>query len=171
MAANPVRQNFHAEVEAGINKQINLELTASYVYLSMAAYFDRHDVAMDGHCKWFHKASLEEGEHARKLIKYQNLRGGRVVFQDISRPTADDWQSSVNALESALQLERTVNQSLLDLHKLADGHGDAQCCDFLETHYLEEQVEAIKQLADLVTNAKRAGTGLGEYLFDKNSMV
>jgi len=171
MAANPVRQNFHAEVEAAINKQINLELNASYVYLSMAAYFDRHDVALEGHAKYFHEQSKEEGEHARKLIKYQNMRGGRVVFQDISRPTTDDWQSSLNALESALQLERTVNQSLLDLHKLSDGHGDAQCCDFLEKEYLEEQVEAIKKLAELVTNAKRAGLGLGEYLFDKHSMA
>lgn len=46
--ASKVRQNFHGEVEAGINKQINLELTASYVYLSMAAYFDRDDVALQG---------------------------------------------------------------------------------------------------------------------------
>ena len=30
-----VRQNFHEECEAGINRQINLELYASYVYLSM----------------------------------------------------------------------------------------------------------------------------------------
>ena len=29
-------------------------------------------------------------------------------------------------MEAALVLEKTVNQSLLDLHKLADGHGDAQ---------------------------------------------
>lgn len=43
-----VRQNYHAESEAGVNKQINLELTASYVYLSMAFYFDRDDVALPG---------------------------------------------------------------------------------------------------------------------------
>lgn len=29
------RQNYHEECEAGINKQINLELYASYVYMSM----------------------------------------------------------------------------------------------------------------------------------------
>ena len=34
------RQNFHTEVEAGINKQINMELYASYTYQSM--------VTMDG---------------------------------------------------------------------------------------------------------------------------
>ena len=37
MATTTVRQNFHQESEAGINKQINLELYASYVYLSMVS--------------------------------------------------------------------------------------------------------------------------------------
>jgi len=40
-----VRQNYHQECEAGINKQVNMELHAHYVYLSMALYFDRDDVA------------------------------------------------------------------------------------------------------------------------------
>ena len=31
--ASLVRQNYHADSEAGVNQQINLELTASYVYL------------------------------------------------------------------------------------------------------------------------------------------
>jgi hypothetical protein len=30
-----IRQNFHEDCEASINKQINMELYASYVYLSM----------------------------------------------------------------------------------------------------------------------------------------
>ena len=30
-----IRQNFHSESEALLNKQINMELYASYVYLSM----------------------------------------------------------------------------------------------------------------------------------------
>jgi len=171
MASNQVRQNFHQDVEAGINKQINLELTASYVYLSMAAYFDRDDVALHGYSKYFLEQSGEEREHAQKLITYQNKRGGRLVLQDIKKPNTDDWKSGLNALQSALQLEKTVNQSLLDLHQLADGHNDAQCCDFLETNYLEEQVDAIKAIGDMITNAKRTGDGLGEYLFDKHTMA
>lgn len=83
---------------------------------------------------------------------------------------ADNWQSGLKALEAALELERTVNQALLDLHTLAGSHGDAQFCDFLESHYLEEQVEAIKSLGDKITNAKRSGEGLGEYLFDRHTM-
>ena len=32
-----VRQNYHQDSEAAINRQINLELYASYVYLSMVS--------------------------------------------------------------------------------------------------------------------------------------
>ena len=35
--ASQVRQNYHSESEAGVNKQINLELYASYVYQSMVS--------------------------------------------------------------------------------------------------------------------------------------
>lgn len=103
-------------------------------------------------------------------MEYQNKRGGRVVLQDIPKPVRDEWGSPLEALQAALELEKTVNQSLLDMHKLADRHGDAQMCDFLETHFLEEQVESIKQIGDMITNLKRVGTGLGEYLFDKHTM-
>ena len=42
-----------------------------------------------------------------------------------------------------------------------------QMMDFIEEHFLEEQVESIKQFSDYVTNLKRVGPGLGEYQFDK----
>lgn len=35
--ASQVRQNYHEDCEASINKQINMELYASYVYLSMVS--------------------------------------------------------------------------------------------------------------------------------------
>lgn len=44
---------------------------------------------------------------------------------------------------------------------------DVNLCDFLETYYLQEQVDAIKEIADHVTNLKRVGEGLGVYMFDK----
>jgi ferritin len=46
-------------------------------------YFDRDDVALPGFSKFFKKSSDEEREHAEKLMKYQNKRGGRIVLQDI----------------------------------------------------------------------------------------
>jgi len=164
------RQNYHEECEAGVNKQINMELYASYAYQSMAWYFDRDDVALPGFHKYFKKNSEEEREHAEKFMKYQNQRGGRIVLQDIKKPERDEWGSALEAMQAALALEKHVNQALLDLHKLADGHGDAQFCDWIEANFLTEQVEAIKEISDHITNLKRVGSGMGEYLYDKHSM-
>lgn len=58
-------------------------------------------------------------------------------------------------------------QSLLRLHGLASEHNDANLQDFLESEYLQEQVDAIKEIADHVTNLERVGEGLGVYMFDK----
>lgn len=165
-----VRMNYHKECEAGVNKQINLELYASYVYQQLAFHFNRDDVALPGFEKFFRESSKEERGHAEKLMKFQNERGGRIVLHDIPKPIKQDWSSGLEAMEAALELEKTVNQSLLDLHALATQHNDPQFADFLETHYLVEQVESIKQLSDYVTNLRRVGSGLGEYLFDKHTL-
>lgn len=146
---SPVRQNFHQESEAGVNKQINLELHASYVYQQMvsrttfvfswfltnsfqleAYHFDRDDVALPGFHKYFKQMSDEERGHAEKLMEFQNKRGGRIVLQDIPKPTKQEWNNGLEAMEAALELEKTVNQALLDLHKIATQHQDPQvrCC-------------------------------------------
>ena len=52
----------------------------------------------------------EEHEHAEKLIKYQHLRGGKVVFQPIDRPAQDSWETPLAAMEYALNMEKQVNQ-------------------------------------------------------------
>lgn len=40
-------------------------------------------MALPGFHKFFKHASEEEREHAEKLMKYQNMRGGRIVLQDL----------------------------------------------------------------------------------------
>jgi len=168
MSVSQCRQNYHSESEAGVNRQINMELYASYCYQSMSFYFDRDDVALPGFASFFRKSSEEEREHAEKLMKFQNQRGGRVVLQDIKKPDRDEWGSGLDAMQVALGLEKSVNQALLDLHAVADSHKDAQMTDFIEGEYLQEQVKAIKEIGDHITNLKRVGSGLGEYMFDKN---
>lgn len=87
-------------------------------------YFERDDVALKGFAKYFRKASKEELEHAEKLMKFQNDRGGRIILQDIKRPAKDEWGTGLDAMQAAMELEKTVNQALLDLHKVADKHSD-----------------------------------------------
>jgi ferritin heavy chain len=160
------RQNFSKACEEALNEQINAELTASLVYRSMAAYFDRDDVALKGFRKVFLHNAEEESEHAQEFINYLNKRGGRVALQAISAPKTE-WTSALEALEDALALEKIVNEKLLRLHSVAAAANDPQMTDFIEGGFLKEQVEAIKDLADKITNLKRVGEGLGVFLFNQ----
>ncbi|XP_053058203.1 ferritin heavy chain-like [Acinonyx jubatus] len=168
--SSQVRQNYHPQCEAAINSQINLELYTSYVYLSMAFYFDRADVALENFSKFFLRRSYKESQHAEKLMQLQNQRGGRIRLHNIMKPDRDNWENGLNAMEWAFHLEKSMNQSLLDLHQLATDKNDAHLCSFLETNYLPEQVKVIKELGGYITNLSKMGapeTGMAEYLFDK----
>nr|XP_033721110.1 ferritin heavy chain-like [Tursiops truncatus] len=168
------RQHYHQHSEAAVNHQINLELYASYVYLSVLYYFDRSDVALKNSAKYFLHQSREEREHAEKLMnQLHNQQGGRIFLQDIKKPDHDDWENGLNAMECALRLEKSVNQSLLELHKLVTDKNDPNLCDFIETHDLNEQVKSIKELGDHITNLPKMRapeSGMTEYLFDKHTL-
>jgi ferritin heavy chain len=45
--ASKIRQNFSEECEALINKQINMELYASYVYLEMVTFHFQNAISND----------------------------------------------------------------------------------------------------------------------------
>ena len=166
MASLGVRQNYHEDCEKVVNTQIELELYAMYRFLAMSSYFSRHDVALPNFAKYFRKSAHEELEHAQKLMEFQNMRGGKVEFQDIKKPTKQAWDNGecvcvcvcvcvrmhiclrmslcvfrvlflssvctfvfplgLDAMEDALELERKVNKSFLNLHKIADEHCDPQ---------------------------------------------
>ena len=165
---NLVRFNFHEDNEGLINRQINLEMYASYAYTAMANYFGRPDVAFKGHHDYFEKMAKEEFEHANKFMEYQNKRGGTVVLLDIKKPTQDTWASPLEAHQTGLQLEKDVYQALLELHASASKYADPHLTDYLEGEFLDEQVKSIKEYAEHIVNLKRVGAGLGEYIFDKD---
>jgi ferritin heavy chain len=165
---NLVRYNYHEDNEGLINRQINLELYASYVYMAMAHHFDRADVALKGHHEFFEKMSKEEREHAEKLMEYQNKRGGTIVLLDIKKPGQQSWGSPLEAHEMALQLEKDVYQALLELHASATKLADPHLTDYLEGEFIEEQVKSINEYVHYITNLRRVGPGIGEYIFDKD---
>jgi len=152
------------------SKEVERERFRLLVTLMKAFHFSRDDVALPGFEKYFKHQSDEEREHAEKFMKYQNSRGGRLVFQNVVKPAKMEWQSGLEALEDALGLERLVNQSLLALHKVAEEVNDPHLQDYIEGEFLTEQVESIKEIGDLITQAKRCGPGLGEYQFDQLTM-
>ncbi|KAM7045481.1 ferritin heavy chain-like [Molossus nigricans] len=165
-----VRQNYHPDCEAAINDQINLEFHASYVYLSMAFYFDRDDVALRYFSQYFLQQSNKESENAEKLMWVQNQRGGLIRLFNIRRPEHENWESGLRAMEYALHLTKQMNENLLNLYHLGTEKKDAHVCNFLKRHYLHEKVQFIKELGDHITNLRKMGAPefrLAEHIFDK----
>ena len=76
-------------------------------------------------------------------------------------------ESALKAMEASLELEQSVHNALLELHATADKHNDPQMTDFIEGEYLKEQVDAEKEIADLITRMKGIGEGVGLYIIDK----
>ncbi|GFY83811.1 ferretin 1 [Actinidia rufa] len=184
------RQRYEDECEAAINEQINVEYNVSYVYHAMYAYFDRDNVALKGLAKFFKDSSEEEREHAEKLMKYQNERGGRVKLHSIVSPPSEfDHVEKGDALygkqpfllhaqnynyivlelsmELALSFEKLTNEKLLNVHSVADRNNDPQMADFIESEFLTEQVETIKKISDYVTQLRLVGKGHGVWHFDQ----
>nr|GLL28028.1 ferritin-2, chloroplastic-like isoform X1 [Ipomoea trifida] len=165
------RQKFVDDCEAAINEQINVEYNVSYVYHAMYAYFDRDNVALKGLAKFFKESSEEERDHAEKLMEYQNKRGGKVKLQCIVMPLSefDDAEKgdALYAMELALSLEKLTNEKLLNLHAVADRNNDVHLADFVESEFLQEQVESIRKISEYVAQLRRVGKGHGVWHFDQ----
>lgn len=169
--------NWDISCQNVVNNQINIEYWASYQYDLMWSYFDRSDVGLKNIANFFKKSADEEREHAHKLIEYQNLRGGDVKLKDITDVDlkfldVSPQNSSNNILlsfEKALEMEQRVYQSLLNLHKVGDECNDPQFTDFIEGEYLEEQIEAINELNNYISQLKLIGNdGHGLWNFNNN---
>ncbi|XP_055421158.1 ferritin light chain-like [Bubalus kerabau] len=169
--SSQIHQNYSTEVEAAVNRLVNMQLWASYTYLSLGFYFDRDDMALEGVGHFFRELAKEKCEGAERLLKLQNQHGGRTLFLDMQKPSQDELgKTQDDAMEATLLVEKNLNQALLELHGLACTRGDPHICDFLKKHFLDEEVKLIKKMGDHLTNLCRlAGpqAGLDEYLFER----
>jgi len=161
-------QNFARNSITDISTQIRMELNASHTYMSMAAYFGRDDQAYRGFAKFFRKASDEERDHAMLLIDYLNKRGGYATLKTVHAPKVEWPGGPLEAVTDALSLEHEVNSALLDLHWDAQHKNDPHFQDFLESEFLIEQVDSIRELASWKTILTRLqGDPLGLHQFDE----
>ena len=150
-----------------------MHLQASDICLSLGFYFDRDNVALEGVGHFFHELAKEKREGVERLLKLQNQRGGRALFLDMQKPSQDEWGKTQDTMEAALLVEKNLNQAILDLHDLGSAPADPHICDFLENHFLDEEVKLIK-MGDHLTNLGRVAgpqAGLGEYLFERLTLM
>lgn len=169
-----VKMYFDSECETKLNEQISEELIASHIYLSLAHYFARADVALYGFNKFFKKMSDEERDHGQIIMNYVNKRGGTIsmtgslTFPYANELSTGDWKSALDAMKTAMKLEHHVNRKLVEnVHACAVKHDDAHLQDFIEGTFLTEQVDSIKELGDYITKITRLGDSVGLHMFDE----
>ncbi|WVY97426.1 hypothetical protein V8G54_029577 [Vigna mungo] len=94
----------------------------------------------------------------KKLMKYQNSRGGRVVLHPIMDVPLE--------FEHVEKRDKLVNEKLRSVHNVADRNNDPQLAYFIESEFLSEQVEEIKNILEYVAQLRRVGKGHGVWHFD-----
>jgi ferritin len=137
-------------MQDAMNDQINKELYSSYLYLSMAAYFE--DKNLPGFARWMRVQEAEEREHAMKFYDFIQQCGGRVVLKAIDAPKTE-WASTLEVAEEVVAHEAKVTASIYALYEIALKEKDYPAQVMLQW-FITEQVEEEKNAAEIVANLK-----------------
>jgi ferritin len=137
-------------MQDALNEQINKEFFSSYLYLSMAAYFE--DKNLTGFAHWMQLQADEEREHAMKFYKYILDSGGRVQLKAIDAP-ATEWKSNLEVAEQVAEHEAKVTASIHSLYELALNEKDYAAQVMLQW-FITEQVEEEKNATELVAKLR-----------------
>jgi ferritin len=155
----------NSNVQAALNAQINMELSAFYTYLSMAAYFEACN--WQGFAAWVRHHAEEEMEHAMKLYDFIHARRGRVMLTAMNEPK-QEWEGIRAAIESALHHEERVTASIHALVDLARSEGDHATESFLKW-FVDEQVEEEAVVDAIVQKLNQIGDHAPSlYLIDRD---
>ena len=137
-------------MQEAINDQINKELFSSYLYLSMAAYFE--DRNLSGFAHWMRVQEAEERVHAMKFYDFIVERGGKVTLKAIDAPKTE-WKSTLEVAEEVAAHEAKVTASIYALYETALKEKDYPAQIMLQW-FISEQVEEERNAADIVANLK-----------------
>ena len=137
-------------MQDAMNEQINKEFFSSYLYLSMASYFE--DKNLMGFAHWMRLQADEEREHAMKFYNFILDRGGRALLKAIDAP-ATEWKSNLEVAEQVAEHEAKVTASINSLYELALKEKDYPAQVMLQW-FISEQVEEEKNAQELVAKLK-----------------
>ncbi len=151
-------------MQEALNAQLNAELFSSYIYLSMAAYFEAENLL--GFANWMRVQSEEETMHAMKFYDYINERNGRVLLRALEAPQTE-WATPLAAFEDALHHEQYITGRINDLTNLALKEGDHATWSFLQW-FVDEQVEEESSVDAVIQDLKRvADFPAGLFMLDR----
>lgn len=152
------------KMQEAFNNQINAELYSSYLYLSMAAYFE--SINLPGFANWMRCQSQEEIVHAMKFYNFVCERGGRVKLAAIDGPPTE-WGSPLKAFQDAYAHEQKVTALINKLVDQALKEHDHASSSFLQW-FVNEQVEEEASADKVVQQLNLAGDqGSGLFMIDR----
>ena len=148
------------KIQDAFNKQLNAELFSSYLYVSMAAYFESQN--LKGMAHWMRLQAQEENMHGMKFFDFINERGGKVVLAQIDAPKVE-WSSPREVFEDTCQHERKVTSLINELVDLSVSERDHAANAFLQW-FVTEQVEEEASAQEIRDKLELAGDN-GAVLF------
>ena len=142
-----------SKMQEQLSTQINIELFASYSYLSMCAFFqEKH---LDGLAHWMRQQAQEELEHAMKIYDFMLSRDVKVDLRPVDAPNGS-WGSPMNAFEEALRYEQKSTEAINTLVDLAISDKDHATHIFLEW-FVTEQVEEEASIQNILEKLRIVG--------------
>ena len=97
-------------MEATVICLVNTRLLASYTYLWLGFYTDHSDVALEDMGHFCELAEEKKQERAQCLLKMQNQHCSCTLFQDMQKPSQDEWGKTQDAMEATLLKEKNLTQ-------------------------------------------------------------
>jgi len=147
-----------------LNNHLNEELFSSYLYLSMAAYFE--DKKLNGFATWFRLQSQEENAHGMKFYDFINQVGGKVTLKAIKTPKTN-WKSIMEAFKETLAHEKYITGLINKLVGQAILEKDYATNNFLQW-FVTEQVEEEATAEDIINKLEMIGDNKGGlYMLDR----
>jgi len=144
-------------IREALNQQLNAELYSSYLYLSMAAYFE--SINLKGFANWMRVQTQEELVHAMKFYDFIIERGGKVVLSSIEGPPTE-WASPLAVFDHAYEHEQKVTGLINNLVDLSTAEQDHATSNFLQW-FVAEQVEEEASADEVVQKIKLMGDASG----------
>ena len=152
------------KMEEALNQQLNRELFSSYLYLSMASYFENNNYV--GMAQWMRLQAEEEHAHSMKFFAFIQKIGGRVILEQLDKPQSE-WDTPKAAFEDALGHEEYITKNINELTDLAIAERDHSTKTFLQW-YIDEQVEEEAAANEIVQKFNLIGESKsGLYMLDR----
>ena len=139
-----------ATVLEAINKQVSNEFTASFSYLSMAAWCEHNNFTGAG--AWLRAQSAEEHAHAMRLFNFLLARNHQVTLLGIDPPKSG-FTSLLDVFEQSLAQEHGVSRQIDALYELAFREKVFAAMAELQW-FITEQVEEEKTVREIVAKLK-----------------